>query len=211
MTVELIEWPSMGAELAGEAAAVCTDGKHPEKSLLHSMESGHESVLEHLSYTFCIQGVSRVLLAQLTRHRIASFSVQSQRYVRMKNAEVIEPESIQGSEEAGKLFEEITGRAKEAYNRLLDLGIPAEDARYLLPQGVATKLYMTMNARELRHFFALRCCTRAQWEIRDLATVMLHKCQAVTPEVFRDAGPECLRTGCREGRRSCGKPWRKPA
>lgn len=91
---------------------------------------------------------------------------------------------------------------------MINAGVPAEDARYILPQGITTKLYMTMNARELRHFFSLRCCTRAQWEIRALADEMLRLCKEVAPALFEDAGPGCVRGKCPEGEKSCGHPRR---
>lgn len=207
MTVTILSKPQNGAELAGYAAAVSTGSNNPRRSLKGSMASGHESVLEHASYTFVITGVSRVLLAQLTRHRIASFTVQSQRYCPLNgDNDPIMPESIQRKPSAREAYLQVVNGAMTAYRDLLQMGIPEEDARYCVPQAVTTTVVMTMNARELRHFFSLRCCNRAQWEIRELADLMLAKVKAEDPELFRDAGPGCVRGRCPEGSRSCGHP-----
>ena len=170
------------------------------------MESGHTSVLEHANFTFYIEGVSRVLLAQLTRHRLASYSVESQRYVKMSNVQFVIPESILSLESDVRDFA-IHHMTKSlfVYEDLIESGVPAEDARYILPQAVPTKLYLTMNARELLHFFSLRTCNRAQWEIRELAKKMLKLCKSVAPELFKKAGPGCVTGNCPE-KRSCGNP-----
>ena len=170
------------------------------------MSMGHESVLEHASFTFLVEGVSRVLLAQLTRHRMASYSVQSQRYCGVK-LEYVTPPEIQRS--GWKLaYQMICERAFTVYQGMVADGIPEEDARYVIPSGFCCRLMVTMNVRELRHFFSLRCCTRAQLEIRDLAKAMLEACRRVAPALFADAGPGCVRGRCPEGEKSCGKPWR---
>ena len=175
------------------------------------MDMGHESVLEHVSFTFGVEGVSRVLLAQLTRHRIASFSVQSQRYVSYENGfGYIIPESIiaLGEEAVNKFSEQMNTLEKwyTDWQKLLGKGEKSnEDARFVLPNACATRLVMTMNARELRHFFSLRCCERAQWEIRSLATQMLALCRETAPALFDDAGPSCLSGPCPEGSKSCGR------
>lgn len=188
------------------AAGLCYNAKDPYKALLNAIECGHESVLEHCKFTFKIEYVSRVLLAQLTRHRIASFSVQSQRYCGA-DMDLVIPESMRLSD----LVDEIV-KAKMAveklYNHAIKMGVPQEDARYLTFQAGATKLVMTMNVRELRHFFSLRCCNRAQWEIREMADEMLRVCREQIPFMFDNAGPGCVNTGCPEGKRSCGKPRR---
>ena len=174
------------------------------------IKSGHLSVLEHASFSFGIEGVSRALLAQLTRHRIASFSVQSQRYVRFdkKAVDFVIPPTIAKDENLLEQYNEFLKTSQQYYNKFLQAGIPAEDARYVLPNASATKIVITMNARELRHFFELRCCNRAQWEIRDMACRMLNLAKKVAPILFKDAGPNCVRTNCTESK-PCGKPWKK--
>ena len=207
MKVELISHTTDPVHLCGEAAAVCTNSAKPEMSLLHSMASGHESVLEHAVFTFRVEGLSRAALAQLTRHRLASFDVQSQRYVRINGVELVMPESIRYSDfytEAGSLMEDVMN----LYQRMTNAGIPAEDARYITPQAVPTTLIMTMNARELRHFFSMRCCNRAQWEIRQLADAMLKLCRKEAPTLFEAAGPGCVSRQCKE-KRPCSHPREK--
>ena len=176
------------------------------KPLRTALKSGHESVLEHAVYTFEIKGVSRALTHQLVRHRIASYSQQSQRYVKMDCFDYVIPHSIENHPHFHRdVWEEHMESISELYRELLDGGIPEEDARYILPNACATNIVITMNARELRHFFAVRCCERAQWEIRELANKMLKICKGVSPTIFDDAGPSCVRDGfCRE-QRSCGR------
>ena len=176
------------------------------------MSMGHESVLEHVSFTFLIEGVSRVLLAQLTRHRIASFSVQSQRYVSYASGfGYIVPPAIRNlGEEAVEEYASQMAQMQSWYEgwqkKLGDAGEKSnEDARFVLPNACETRILMTMNARELRHFFALRMCSRAQWEIRQMASSMFEQCCRVAPAMFRDAGPGCLRGACPEGEKSCGR------
>ena len=165
---------------------------------------GHESVLEHASFTFGVEGVSRVLLAQLTRHRLASFSVQSQRYCGA-NMELVIPDSMCIPELADDIV--VVRRAVEGlYSKAVGFGVPEEDARYLTLQAGTTRLMVTMNVRELRRFFSLRCCRRAQWEIREMADEMLAICKQIAPALFRDAGPGCVRGFCPEGEKCCGKP-----
>ena len=174
MKVTLISSTFMPAYLCGQAAAVCTDSKNYYNALIHAIESGHTSVLEHAVFTFQIEGISRAALAQLTRHRIASFDVQSQRYVKInpENSLVI-PESFQNLDDGLKCAAlSCMELCMKVYNDLIDEGVPVEDARYVTPQAVPTKLIMTMNARELLHFFSLRTCNRAQWEIRELVIQM---------------------------------------
>lgn len=206
MKVDLIRKTTFPNELCGEAAAICTDSKNTESALRHAMESGHTSVLEHAVYTFRVEGISRACLAQLTRHRIASFDVQSQRYVKLDEPDFVIPESILELEspvadEAINYIQDSLG----IYKRLLAAGVPAEDARYVTPQAVPTKLIMTMNARELLHFFSLRTCNRAQWEIRELADKMLKLCKESTPIIFVNAGPGCVTGHCPE-KKPCGHP-----
>ena len=172
------------------------------------MKGGHFSTLEHASYTFAIDGVSRALTHQLVRHRIASFNQQSQRYVKFKNGlDTVKPGSVADNPEAEAIFDEAIEQAVEAYVKLLDLGIPAEDARYLLPNAAETKIVVTMNVRELLHFFELRCCNRAQWEIRELAHKMLELARPTAPYVFADAGAPCVHGSCPEGKMTCGTPF----
>lgn len=206
MIVELISKPSMDAGLlCGMGAAICYNGTNPERSLSRAMNNGHHSVAEHAAFTFTVKGVSRVLLAQLTRHRIASYSVQSQRYCGVQ-VEWIVPPSIQ---DAGLMddYIEQCNRCYAAYCNYILKGVPAEDARFVIPQGAACNLQLTMNARELMHFFELRCCNRAQWEIRELAWRMMVECKEVAPDLFKFAGPGCVRGSCPEGKMTCGKPY----
>ena len=175
------------------------------------MARGHLSVIEHATFTFAIEGVSRALLAQITRHRIASFSVQSQRYVSMKGFDYVVPPAVAalGGEARARFAQqmETIGVWYEEWQRLLgDAGERSnEDARFVLPNACATRMVVTMNARELLHFFSLRCCQRAQWEIRALAWEMLRLCRQAAPEIFAQAGPACVRGACAEGKASCGR------
>ncbi len=169
------------------------------KDLLKKLESsGHLSPFEHANFTFGIEGISRVTSHQLVRHRIASYSQQSQRYVKMSNGEFVIPPSIKKNSSASELVYNLNDMAMSVYNKLIQLGIPEEDARYILPQGITTKIIVTMNARELLHFFNLRCCLRAQWEIRTMANLMLRKVKEVAPIIFEKAGPSCFSGPCPE-------------
>ena len=174
------------------------------------MKSGHHSVIEHASYTFAVEGVSRTLLAQITRHRIASFSVQSQRYVSFgaKEFGYIIPKRIKAlGEEQVKEFRRQMRIMQNFYNYWGDLlgKDGAEDARFVLPGAAATQIVMTMNARELLHFFNLRMCNRAQWEIRALAWKMYELVYPTAPAIFAHGGPSCATGPCPEGLRGCGK------
>lgn len=173
------------------------------------MKSGHFSTLEHASYTFAVEGVSRALTHQLVRHRVgASFNQQSQRYVKFTNGiDLVIPSSVAENPEAKQAFDEAMACSVAAYEKLLDLGIPAEDARYLLPNAAASKIVITMNVRELLHFFNLRCCNRAQWEIRELAHAMLELARPTAPFIFLDAGAPCVAGSCPEGKMTCGNPY----
>ncbi|MBI5682917.1 MAG: FAD-dependent thymidylate synthase [Deltaproteobacteria bacterium] len=172
------------------------------------LSMGHLSVLEHASFTFGIEGISRVTSHQLVRHRLASYSQQSQRYVKFgKDFEYIMPETIASNAKAKKDFIKTVKSIQDAYKKLVDIGIPAEDARYVLPNAAATKIIVTMNARELLHFFHLRCCERAQWEIREMAARMLKLAREKSPVIFSKAGPGCVSKGrCTEGDMTCGRP-----
>lgn len=227
-----------------------------EKFIGKLADMGHMSPFEHATFTFGIEGVSRACTHQLIRHRIASYSQQSQRYVDMDNADFVVPKMFQG-EECCDVFEAVSGLANMLYRtfkastyfyllqnevgEIEDLIIPEdvhltfneileleeqmkerypkeskkiekkvlENARAFLPNATETKIIVTMNARSLMNFFKLRCCSRAQDEIRELATIMLEKCKEVAPMLFKNAGPECLRTKCPEGAMTCGNPWIK--
>ena len=191
---------------------------------------GHESPLEHVTFTFTIEGVSRAFLAQITRHRIASFSVQSQRYVNKEgHFEFIVPPAIGENEEALEEYNKIMDLCSESYHKLTEIlrkkaaeefvaegkseeeawklaeKKAIEDARYVLPNACETKIIVTMNTRSLMNFFHHRCCERAQWEIRDLACRMLTLVKEVAPTLFKYAGPVCVSDKCPEGAMSCGK------
>ena len=167
---------------------------------------GHTSTFEHVSFTFAIEGVSRVLTHQLVRHRIASYSQQSQRYVKEHDFERIVPPSIARDPAVKARFDELCNAIQGFYNDMTEAGIPAEDARYSLPNATETKIVVTMNARSLLPFFELRCCSRAQWEIRELANRMLEEVRQVAPVLFAKAGPTCVtQRVCHEGKMSCGR------
>ncbi len=192
-------------------------------------EIGHESPIEHASFTFGIEGVSRALLAQITRHRMASFSVKSQRYVREGAFEYVTPPEIAELPEAKKIYDEIMTEDQKKYDALTEIlkekhiksflnegkdqktaerlaeKKAIEDARFVLPNACETQMIMTMNARSLHNFFKHRCCNRAQWEIKDVADQMLALVLQVAPELFKNAGPSCVRGGCSEGKMTCGK------
>ena len=189
------------AEWVCEFAAASCVGANPDPAgyihLKAALASGHESVLEHASFTFRILNISRVTLAQLTRHRLASFSVLSQRYTKVNRDDPVVLPDADYSESAKNAYDE--------YNRLIKSGESGENARYVLPEGTKTSLVMTMNARELRHFFALRCCERAQWEIRQLANEMLTICKLHAPLLFENAGPSCVALGYCPEKRGCGR------
>ncbi len=192
-------------------------------------EIGHESPIEHASFTFGIEGVSRSLLAQITRHRIASYSVQSQRYVAERQFDYVVPPEIAALPEAAAEYRAAMQEDQEHYEHLTELlrerhlaeltaagmepkaAVRAaekraiEDARFVLPNACTTKIMMTMNARSLLNFFRHRCCNRAQWEIRELAEKMLALCLEAAPRLFKNAGPACLTGPCPEGKMCCGK------
>ncbi len=224
LKVELIQHTPLPQELIALSAKLCyskssIDDLKEKISLKDQsafidrlMNMGHESILEHVTFTFGIEGVSRVLLAQLTRHRIASFSVQSQRYVSYeKGFGYIIPESILAlGDEAVKKYAKQMDTIESWYvdwqQQLGNKGESSnEDARFVLPNACETRIIMTMNVRELRHFFSLRMCMRAQWEIRRMAEEMFMICFKTAPSLFRNAGPACLRGKCPEGEKSCGK------
>ncbi|MBR5552375.1 MAG: FAD-dependent thymidylate synthase [Clostridia bacterium] len=241
MKVQLIAHSPDPDKIIAAAAKLCysavgtdeiLEGLTPEKTekfidMLSSL--GHESPVEHATFTFAVEGVSRSLLAQLTRHRIASFSVQSQRYVGKENFEFIIPPEIDAIPEARELFLKAMENDRETYrelNRILtekhtqtniEAGMDEkkaataaskkanEDSRYVLSNACDTKIVMTFNVRSLYNFFSLRCCSRAQWEIRELACRMLALVKEVSPALFKNAGPSCVSGRCSEGSFSCGK------
>lgn len=178
------------------------------------VKMGHMTPIEHSSFTFAIEGISRACSHQLVRHRLASYSQQSQRYVSKKAGfDYIIPPSIKKDKVLKSKFLSFMEEAQEAYNtmvnKLNDKGLTGEsanqDARFLLPNAAETKIMVTMNARELLHFFRQRCCNRAQWEIRRMAEEMLKIAKGIAPTIFHKAGPGCLYAPCPEGDYSCGK------
>lgn len=195
-------YSAVGAEQLAEKMTDEQVGKLVDKIV----EMGHLSTFEHVTFTFAIEGVSRVLTHQLVRHRIASYSQQSQRYVKEHDFEYIVPPTVAANAEAKAKFDTLMEQIRKGYDELVALGIHQEDARYCLANATETKIVVSMNARALLHFFELRCCTRAQWEIRLLAEAMLAEVCKVAPGLFRKAGPTCVTGGyCDEGALSCGR------
>ena len=244
MTVRLIAHTPEPEKVVAAAAKLCysdahitdlLDGLTEEKTakfLTMLSDLGHASPIEHASFTFGIEGVSRTLLAQITRHRIASFSVQSQRYVRLDDFRYVVPPEIEAipeakeaflasMEEDAKRYLDLAHKLEEGHTaRLMAEGMPEkqarakaskqanEDARFVLPNACETKMVVTMNARSLQNFFHLRCCSRAQWEIRELAEKMFELVYPVAPHIFAKSGPACVSGPCPEGRMCCGKSRR---
>ena len=168
------------------------------------LKLGHTSVIEHTSFTFAISGVSRSLTHQLVRHRIASYAQQSQRYVNFNDPCFVVPPTIQKDKKMNEAYEETMQNIWIHYNKLRELGIPGEDARYVLPNAACTNIIVTMNARSLLNFFELRCCLHAQWEIRTLANKMLQLVKKEAPIIFKNAGPSCKTKGiCPEKKKDC--------
>ena len=236
MKVELISPTSNPEAIVAAAAKICYSSKDatqlmenltPEniqKFISRLADMGHQSPFEHVCYTFSISGVSRTLLAQITRHRIASYSVRSQRYVDESNFEYIIPDSIANIPKANQIYIDAMENIRKSYNEIKDIlyqdsidvddsdsdkkakiKLAQEDARYVLPNATETKMVVTMNARSLLNFFQLRCCQRAQTEIRTLAYEMLRLCYEMSPNLFRYAGPSCYHGTCKEGGMSCGR------
>jgi len=170
------------------------------------IKSGHLSTTEHISFNFAVEGISRAASHQVVRHRLASYNQQSQRYVRFKgDYEYITPPSIK-EKDLEKKYKDVMEKTVSFYKDMLDEGIEAEDARYILPNAFETKMVITMNGRELLHFFTLRCCNRSQWEIREMSIEMLKLVKKACPIVFDNAGPNCLRGPCPEGKFKCDSP-----
>ena len=226
MKVELISYSNLGEKVCGIGARTCTSDKIPtkeddtSKALRSAISSGHESVLEHFTMTFAISGVSRALTHQLVRHRMASYSQQSQRYVDMEEFEYVTPASMDdrvivesydffGNRDvyvpAREMYADIMEYLRECYKRMVNAGIPEEDARYILPNACCTNIILTVNARELRLIAENRMCARAQAEIRQLVTEMVRQAKEVAPTIFADAGPECEKTHICHERNGCGK------
>jgi len=216
INVRLLSWTNDPEKIVGYAARICYSSEEPsellnnltqeqiQKSIRTVKKRGHLSVLEHASFTFLIDGCSRVCTHQLVRHRLASYSQRSQRYVNEENQGYVMPATIKKNLSALEAYQKHISESKELYEKLLDMGIPKEDARFVMPQSVKTTIVVTMNARELLHFFGLRMCRRAQWEIREVATLMLREVKKVAPTIFEDAGPECISRGyCPEGNTKC--------
>ncbi len=184
--------------------------KDNSKFISKLTDMGHLSPIEHASFTFSVEGVSRAMLAQITRHRIASFSVRSQRYVSEDSFNYVIPPAIEemGAAAVARYvgqMDTIMDWYRDWQSALGHGERSNEDARFILPNACETKMIVTMNARELMHFFELRCCNRAQWEIRDVAWQMFEAVVKVAPNLFKECGPGCLRGGCPEGAKSCGK------
>ncbi|MDD5693299.1 MAG: FAD-dependent thymidylate synthase [Patescibacteria group bacterium] len=179
------------------------------------VRSGHHSALEHASFSFAVDGISRACSHQLVRHRVASYNQQSQRYVLFSEGSFVEPPSISEDTEADQIFWEGVENANQSYQSLVKVLIAKgktkeqaqEDARFLLPNAAETKIVITMNARELRHFFQVRCCNRAQWEIKALAWWMRNIAIELAPNLFRGTGPGCVSGVCPEGKMTCGNPY----
>lgn len=245
LKVELLQYTPDAEKLIAAAAKLCysaspvqgimegLDEEKTEKFLNMLSGLGHASPIEHVSFTFGIEGVSRSLLAQITRHRLASYSVKSQRYVEEGQFQFVTPPEIESIPEAKERYLLSMERIQEDYNALTDAlykkhypaflsqGISEkeahtkamkksiEDARYVLPNACETKMVVTMNARSLYNFFHHRCCERAQWEIRALADQMLDEVRKVAPTLFKNAGPSCVSGPCPEGKMSCGRAEEK--
>lgn len=240
-TVTLLAYTPEPEKTVASAAKLCyssstigelRDGLTDEKaSAFVDMlsEIGHESPIEHASFTFGIEGVSRAFLAQITRHRMASYSVKSQRYVKEGAFEFVTPPEIAADDETLEIYNESMRLAQQAYDRIAEILTEKhyktflnegkdektaakmaskkaiEDARFVLPNSCETKMVVTMNARSLLNFFRHRCCNRAQWEIQSVANQMLALVSEVAPDIFKKAGPPCLTGPCPEGKMSCGK------
>jgi len=241
LKVQLLAYTKDAEKIVASAAKLCyspvgveeitkkLDDESTQKFLNMLLSLGHESPIEHINFTFAVEGISRACSHQLVRHRIASYSQQSQRYVRLNQFDYIVPPSIEENEEALKLFIEAMEKDQEYYdriscilkdyhkNKLISEGedeksaekkaekMAIEDARYVFPNACETKIVFTMNARTLLNFFSHRCCNRAQWEIRQMADEMLKLVKEVAPTIFKYAGPSCVRGACKEGSMTCGK------
>ena len=181
-----------------------TSDKELDVILKQVLNLGHTSVIEHTNFTFAISDVSRSLTHQLVRHRIASYAQQSQRYVDFKEPCYVTPPKIEKNKEMKRAYNLTMENIWKEYNKLLEMGIPAEDARFVLPNAACTNIIVTMNARSLMNFFELRCCLHAQWEIRQLANKMLKEVKKIAPTIFKNAGPACkTKKICPENKKDC--------
>lgn len=228
LNVKLLKYTFNPEETVAQAAKLCyskssindleekINSNDQSEFIENLMEMGHFSPTEHVSFTFGIEGISRNCSHQLVRHRLASYSQKSQRYVKEVDFDYVIPDSIKNCkglcdsvtdrEQSGdRWFFDVMRTIQASYNTLLELGVPPEDARFLLPGACETKIIVTMNARELLHFFRHRCCNRAQWEIRAMAIEMLKLVKKVSPTIFKISGPNCVSDKCKEGKMSCGK------
>ncbi len=215
MKVELIECTPNPLRVVYLAARCCYSNKsvtektysedEMRKLVTKVIKSGHHSVIEHISFTFSLEGMSRAASHQLVRHRIASFSQQSQRYVKMDEPDYVIPPEIEKNDYMKNVFIQSMDEAWLAYNALIELGTKAEDARFVLPNACTTNIVMTMNARELFHLFEARLCNRAQWEIRAIVEKMYAECMEKAPDIFKFAGAPCQFGKCKE-ETPCGKP-----
>jgi len=214
LKVKLLRYTADSELLCGAAASTTIKSGKPSE-ILEKMDNetakrkikqvtgyGHASVIEHAYFTFSLEDVSRAMTHQLVRHRIASYTQQSQRYVTYDTVEnYVTPPSIAQNFQAKKIYDDALEKISEAYQKLLRMTIAKEDARFILPNASKTNIIVTMNARELRHFFNLRCCSRAQWEIREVATEMLKQAKKTAPGLFENSGPSCVELGyCPEGK-----------
>ena len=181
----------------------------PSKDILSHLpilNISKDELLGHLSFTFALEGISRACSHQLVRHRVASFSQQSQRHIHVKRLKkhVVTPPSV--AEKSPTVFDSFIDEVSSAYLALVDAGLPKEDARFVLPNATETSLIMTMDGKALMHFFGLRCCVRAQWEVNKLSDEILWQVREVEPGLFSDAGPSCVQLGhCPEGHFACGQ------
>ena len=215
MNVKLIGYTPNPEKIPAMAAKLTHSKTKPEdldktsdkelKAILEQVTSlGHTSVIEHTNFTFAISDVSRSLTHQLVRHRIASYAQQSQRYVDFKEPNYVTPPKIAKNKTMQKAYDETMDNIWKQYNHLLEMDIPTEDARYVLPNAAYTNIIVTMNARSLLNFFELRCCLHAQWEIRQLANKMLFEVKKIAPTIFKNAGPTCkTKNFCPENKKGC--------
>lgn len=237
LKVKLIQYTREAEKTIAAAAKLCYSAvgvddivsnlneENVEKFLNMLMSYGHQSPIEHVSFTFAVEGVSRSLTHQLVRHRIASYSQQSQRYVKLNQFEYIVPPAINNNEKCKEIYVNAMKNIQRDYDIIvnnlmqdylkqgLDKKVAEkkaiEDARYVFPNACETKIILTMNARSLINFFNHRCCERAQWEIRNLADEMLKQVKEVAPILFKYAGPNCVKGACPEGKMTCGKSSEK--
>lgn len=241
LKVKLISHTDEPEKLIAKAAKICysavgvdeieesLDDQNTEKFISMLMDIGHESPIEHVSFTFAVEGVSRTLTHQLVRHRMASFSQQSQRYVKLEQFDYIIPPAIEKNQKACEIFVQAMNEDQENYDKIVDAlytqhlsalmsngmdekkasskaeKMSIEDARYVFPNACETKIVFTMNARSLFNFFKHRCCNRAQWEIRALSIEMYKLVKVIAPTLFKNAGPGCVTGACPEGKMTCGE------